>query len=271
MDWIRVPLLVTAAAMSASIALPADAPFADPPFGNPGAGGTAVTKLSPVLRPLEPSDTTHVMLPGPPPVTPALKLIRPVAPVPKMALVPSKLVPDPALRLPVPNPIIAAPVKQAASAAPPSPSPTVVAPVPVVNPVAAPVAAATETQKEIASFCQKQIGHWKQADARKSLGEPTRQRPAYDEKQAVNGTIFAFTDPSGNYKELELDFDRKTGNLRSVFVYPLRLTWQQCRKLWDGPVTAADANQGRKFYSYSNRHLDVLVDPSGKVISLGWY
>ena len=63
----------------------------------------------------------------------------------------------------------------------------------------------------------------------------------------------------------------KSGTLRTVFVYPPRLTWQECRRLWSGPVAAADAAQGRKFYSYTNRRLDVLVDPAGKVISLGWY
>jgi hypothetical protein len=36
-------------------------------------------------------------------------------------------------------------------------------------------------------------------------------------------------------------------------------------------VAAADVPQGRKFYSYTNRRLDVLVDPTGQVISLGWY
>jgi hypothetical protein len=30
-------------------------------------------------------------------------------------------------------------------------------------------------------------------------------------------------------------------------------------------------NKGRIFYSYVNRHLDVLVDQDGKVISLGVY
>ena len=43
------------------------------------------------------------------------------------------------------------------------------------------------------------------------------------------------------------------------------------RSLWNGPVSAADAARGRKFYSYTNRRLDVLVDPTGNVISLGWY
>ena len=87
----------------------------------------------------------------------------------------------------------------------------------------------------------------------------------------MNGTIYAFNDPTSKYKELELDFDLQSGTLRTVFVYPPRLTWQQCRRLWNGPVAAADAAQGRKFYSYTNRRLDVLVDPAGKVISLGWY
>jgi hypothetical protein len=109
------------------------------------------------------------------------------------------------------------------------------------------------------------------ADARKLLGEPSRHRPAYDENKTVNGTIYAFPDPTNKYKELELDFDLSSGALRTVFVYPPRLTWDECRRLWNGPVTTADAAQGRKFYSYTSRRLDVLVDPAGKVISLGWY
>jgi hypothetical protein len=145
-------------------------------------------------------------------------------------------------------------------------------PAPPVVPVApikpSPLA---EIGREVAAYCQKQIGHWKEGDARKLLGEPRRHRPAYDEKQVVNGTIYAFADPTNKYKELELDFDQKSGALRTVFVYPPRLSWQDCRRLWNGPVAAAEAPQGRKFYSYTNRRLDVLVDPAGQVISLGWY
>jgi hypothetical protein len=128
-----------------------------------------------------------------------------------------------------------------------------------------------EAGREVAAYCQQQIGHWKESDARKLLGESKRRRPAYDEKKSVNGYIYAYTDPTNKYKELELDFDRQTGTLRTVFVYPPRLTWEQCRRLWDGPVAAANAARGRKFYSYTNRRLDVLVDSGGKVISLGWY
>ena len=263
MHWIRLPFLVAVAAFTILQATPADRPAADP-----AAGAPAVAKLPPVLRPTEPPDTRFVALPGPPPVTPALKLIKPLAPIAKAAPLPAKLSPDPALLKPLPVP---APLPLTKSVAPSAPAATAPLPATPAAPAPPTIVSPSEMRREIADFCQKQIGHWKQSEARKILGEPTRHRPAYDEKQAVNGTIFAFSDPTGHYKELELDFDRQTGNLRSVFVYPLRLTWQECRKLWDGPVSAADANQGRKFYSYSNRRLDVLVDPSGKVISLGWY
>ena len=57
--------------------------------------------------------------------------------------------------------------------------------------------------------------------------------------------------------------------LRTVFVYPLNMTWQDCRRQWAGQASATEANKGRKFYSYTYRRLDVLVDSAGKVISLG--
>jgi hypothetical protein len=128
-----------------------------------------------------------------------------------------------------------------------------------------------DVEREIALYCQKQIGHWKESDAVGLFGRAIRQRPAYDENRTINGTIYAFADPSGRYKDLELDFDRETGRLRTVFVYPPHLTWQQCQRQWAGAFTSADARQGRTFYSYTNRRLDVLVDAGGTVVSLGWY
>jgi hypothetical protein len=126
--------------------------------------------------------------------------------------------------------------------------------------------------KDSSAFCQKQIGQWKEADARALLGTPLHQRPAYGEDQkTANGRIYTFSDPTGRYKELELDFDKPTGTLRTVFVYPPRMTWEECRSLWGTNVTSADARRGRTFYSYLNRRLDVLVDQKGMVISLGLY
>lgn len=201
-------------------------------------------KLPPVLRPTDPPDSGQVTLPGAPLAPPALKKIVPLAPVAKLSPLPAILLEDASLRKPIPLPVS----------------------IPAAKPVAG-----LPVGLEAAPSCQKQIGHWKESDARKALGEPTRHRPAFDEKKSVNGTIYAFTDPNRKHKELELDFDSKSGLLRTVFVYPARLTWQECRRQWSGPVAAADAAQGRKFYSYTNRRLDVLVDSAGKVISLGWY
>jgi hypothetical protein len=222
--------------------------------GGSSGGTTSAVKLTatlpPVLRPLEPADSRRLMLPGPPrsarpaATAPRFKTLPPVA---KMSKLPTRLVEDPILRQPLPR---------LASTAPPIP----------VKP-----AMPTELEREVAVYCQKQIGHWKESDARAMLGHPKRQRPAYDEKRSVNGVIYAFADPTGRYQDLELDFDRESGNLRTVFVYPPKLTWQECRRLWAGPFTSADAKQGRMFYSYTNRRLDVLVDAGGKVVSLGWY
>ena len=206
-----------------------------------GSGST----LPPVLRSTEPVDSGRSPYPAPSDHAPPLKKITGPCPSPN-----SLHCPRPWSKMP--------------SFA--SPFPCRPSPLPGSSRIPS-----SKLGREVAAYCQKQIGHWKESDARKLLGEPKRHRPAYDEKKAVNGTIYAYTDPTNKYKELELDFDLQTGSLRTVFVYPPRLTWQECRRLWNGPVAAADAARGRKFYSYTNRRLDVLVDPAGKVISLGWY
>jgi hypothetical protein len=126
-------------------------------------------------------------------------------------------------------------------------------------------------EDDSALFCQTRIGQWTEADARDLLGEAYRQRLALGEDQSETGLILAFGDPTGRYKEMELDFSNDTGVLRGVFAYPWKMTWQECRRLWGARVTARKANQGRTFYSYLNRRLDVLVDPAGAVISLGLY
>ena len=129
----------------------------------------------------------------------------------------------------------------------------------------------SNVQKDSALYCQKLIGSWTFEDASMLLGEPRSSRPAFDDQQKQNGTIWAFSDPTGLYRQIELDFDSDSGTLRTVFGYPWSLTWSECRKIWGANVSAAEANKGRKFYSYLNRRLDVLVDTNGKVISLGLY
>lgn len=126
-------------------------------------------------------------------------------------------------------------------------------------------------EKDSAMFCQGMIGQWTESDARFLLGEPLHTRAASDDNGVQDGTIYAFADPTRHYQQLELDFSRNDGTLRTVFVYPLHLTWQEARQRWGAQVSATDANNGRRFYSYEDRRLDVLVDRAGTVISFGLY
>ena len=127
-----------------------------------------------------------------------------------------------------------------------------------------------EFERDSAVFCQKLIGVWTHPDAYNLFGEPLRERVVLNDDEKESGRIYAFSDPTGRYREIELDF-AKDGALRSVFVYPWKMTWTECRKLWGANVQSTAANKGRIFHSYVNRRLDVLVDPAGNVISLGLY
>jgi len=178
MNWIVLVGLAAVAGMAAGAE-------------NPGTG----TGAPPVLRRLEPEDSVVLRLPGPAPVTPAIKRIIPIAPVPIPSSLPKELV----LSMPPVLPV-------------PAPGRTQNATLPV------------DAGQDLAFYCQKQIGKWRETDVRKLLGAPLRSRPAYDETQAANGRIYAYRDPSGHYREIQFDFDVAGGTLRTVFVYPPRLT-----------------------------------------------
>jgi hypothetical protein len=136
-----------------------------------------------------------------------------------------------------------------------------------VKPQAEPV----KPQIDSSVYFPKLIGLWRLADARHALGQPIRQRPSLDNDKTVNGQIYAFADPTSRNKEVELEFAQENGLLREVYIYPAQMTWNDCRRLWGMNVNITQAAKGRTFYSYNNRHLDVLVDTDGKVISLGLY
>jgi hypothetical protein len=127
-----------------------------------------------------------------------------------------------------------------------------------------------EMKVESAIYVQRRLGQWQAQDARAVLGEPLRRRDAYDEG-AITGDIYAFRDPSNRYREFELLFDRRTRTLRSAFIYPWRMTWNDCRELWGDEVNSTAMSNGNVFHSYLNRRLDVLADRSGLVINLGIY
>jgi hypothetical protein len=125
--------------------------------------------------------------------------------------------------------------------------------------------------RDSSTYIQQRIGRLTFGEACHLLGNPLRRRPSFDENKRENGDIFTFADPSHKHRQLELDFEPGTGPLRSLYVYPLDLSWLECTRLWGSDVSATKANKGRIFYSYLDRRLDVLVGPDGKVISLGMY
>jgi hypothetical protein len=196
-----------------------------------GADQSGSNTVPPVLRNSEPGDDVQVMLPG---QKPAAVPAPPVQSATEVRLAPP---PDPD------RPVF----RRSKREYPP------------------------EFERDSADYLNQQIGIWQQVDAQALLGEPSGKRPAYADDQTVNGEIVSFTDPSGRYKQFELDFDRETGLLRTLFVYPHDMTWQDCRHEFGVNVRSTQANKGRTFYSYLDRRLDVLVDAAGKVISLGMY
>jgi hypothetical protein len=126
-------------------------------------------------------------------------------------------------------------------------------------------------ERDGALYLQRRLGVWLEDDAVRLFGAPARQRQALDPEKKPDGRILAFADPTRRYREFELDFDARTGYLRTVFVYPWKMKWDECRKMWGTNVISTQAANGRWFHSYENRRLDVLVDVSGIVVSLGLY
>ena len=196
-----------------------------------GADQSGSVTLPPVLRNFEPADNVVVTLPGQKPAA----LATTIRPATEVRLEPPPPDPD--------RPVFRRPKREY----PP------------------------EFERDSADYLNQQIGIWQQVDAQGLLGEPAGQRPALADDQTVNGQIVAFNDPSGRYRQFELDFDGDTGRLRTLFVYPHEMTWQECRHTFGINVRSTEANKGRTFYSYLDRRLDVLVDDAGKVISLGMY
>ena len=244
MKWVRIiPLAVLAAPLS---------------MGADGSAGsrTNLDNLAPVLRNHDPETDIIVQLPGP----------AKAAPQSSAAVLETARVKAPAPMLPASSALPAALSPTASTAPATSPAPSDDPGRPTLRHLYP-----HSFEEDSAVFCQKLIGQWNVADAKFLLGEPMRQRPAFDDRQTVNGRIYAFADPTRRYRELELDFDASDGSLRTVFAYPWSLTWQGCRRIWGVQVSEADAPKGRRFYSYMDRRLDVLVDPAGKVISLGLY
>lgn len=128
-----------------------------------------------------------------------------------------------------------------------------------------------EMKKSSFLYLESKLRFWTEEDAKRELGEPVRHRFGYDQRGAIAGNIYAYPDPTQAVRELELNFDPVTKKLAGVYAYPWTMTWEQCKQLWGDNVITTKNRDGTRFYSYKTRRLNVLVDKSGRVISLGVY
>jgi hypothetical protein len=120
------------------------------------------------------------------------------------------------------------------------------------------------------AFLEKRMGAWTIEDAKRLLGEPTRSRDALAGK-VIDGTIFAFPDPTGAMRELELNFAKSHGRLRAVYAYPYNATLKEAEALWGRNYRLVRNQNGTRSYVYQDRRLIVLTNANGTVIKLGVY
>ena len=123
-------------------------------------------------------------------------------------------------------------------------------------------------QYGISAYLEHQFGLWTVDDSKILLGEPHGHRFGAGDPIPE---IWAYDDPTKSARQIELVFDGKTKKLHDFFIYPVNVTWEDCKKLWGNNVRIQKSNNGTRFYMYKDRHLNVLVSANGTVVSFGVY
>jgi len=110
----------------------------------------------------------------------------------------------------------------------------------------------------------QQLNVWTLQDARKVLGDPIPAIRVIYERDSGGNVIREtnnFADPTGRFARLALGLDPKTKRLAMVWVYPVKMMWDDCKRLWGKNVqelksTVAD----RKVYRYKDHRLTAYLD-----------
>jgi len=123
-------------------------------------------------------------------------------------------------------------------------------------------------QLGISVFLERRFGIWTVEDSKSVLGEPHGHRFGVGDPMPE---IWAYDDPTKFARQLELVFDGKTKMLHDYYIYPVNVTWEDCKKLWGSDAKVQKNSNGTRFYLYKNRHMNVLVAANGTVISIGVY
>ena len=125
-----------------------------------------------------------------------------------------------------------------------------------------------DMKKSSALYLSGKLGVWTVGDAKKELGESISYRegtPAYP------SSIFAFDDPTKQFRMFELSFSKSSLKLENIYMYPWNMSWDQCKQLWGSNIRITKNPDGTKFYSYKDRKINVLVTRQGQVQSIGLY
>lgn len=117
-------------------------------------------------------------------------------------------------------------------------------------------------------YFEKKLHIWTVQDAKGELGDSISYRQGTPQ---FPSDIFAFNDPTKQWRQIELSFSKTDLKLVGIFAYPWNLTWDQCKQFWGDKVRTLRNPDGTKFYSYRNRQLNVLVAKNGTVLSVGIY
>jgi len=117
-------------------------------------------------------------------------------------------------------------------------------------------------------YLEKKLHIWSVQDAKDELGDSISYREGPPSSPA---DIFTFNDPTKQFRVLELSFSKVDMKLIGIFAYPWNATWDQCKQLWGDNVRTMKNADGTKFHLYKDRHLNVLVDKRGTVLSVGLY
>jgi hypothetical protein len=126
-----------------------------------------------------------------------------------------------------------------------------------------------EMKKSSYWFIESKLNIWTRKEAEAELGQPIRDRHAFDEKNNIIGEIYAYNDPTKLLREIELNFESKTQKLVGIYGYPWDFTWAQCKTLWGSNVRTTKNRNGTRFHNYRDRNLHVLVNKDDKVINFG--
>ncbi len=118
-----------------------------------------------------------------------------------------------------------------------------------------------------ASFLERRFRKWTRKEVEIFFGEPTSHRFFYDGNKTIVADIYAYPDPTRKNREIEVIFNKGTTKMEKIFVYPWRMSWDDCKRTWGEDVTLDRMDGGRKMYHYKNRRISVLVDKAGQVVN----